>query len=679
MDNINVTWDAVNKGSAVVLSNGNLTAKVPNFNNTVRATIGRSTGKWYWEITISVYNWLLIGIVNKDANLNSSNSSTQNVRFYWENGKKLPENVSYGKNFVVGDVISVLLNLDSGTLEFWKNGVSQGVSHTNIKSMEEVYPAVSAPQSATTESTVIANFGDTSFVHPIPQGFSSFDGSQRHWDSKLLIQSYSGKHLSFENNIDAATVIPRMTSNSTPSGRAFAKDIYSAPYDAWKAFNQIDDNDGYCSKNGSAGVGFLAYEFAQYIPVFKYAVRSMNSSAVLNTMPKDWTFEGSFDGDKWYVLDTQKNQTWTATNTDKDYYISNPKSYKMYRLNWTANNGYTGYTGINELKMYHGSNTETHIPSINEKYFTEYGMNKITQQTLKSDYDRARLISNRESKLNEGKTFEHEIDLKKFKVNRVNTIVSKMSVSESGENYKNIAPKLIPSAAGTFSGEAESNLYKAIEGDGMLTSGKQVGFYSPTPNSPVIFMLKPNGSAIKLNKIRVAFGVSDWSGNTTASDFEVQVSKSSTASIDESPASSNWESIYAISNNWYKDFIEIKTTTTIYTPMIRIIVYKSAHSTYLTISEVEVYGEEVSDRFLIESNNYVCTVSDTELIILQNKQYDVDIFSKYGQWKGVPVDLNGKITNRIYVSREPRSLGEGKVFKQKVDAANVPIKKVSIE
>lgn len=77
----------------------------------------------------------------------------------------------YGENFVIGDVISVLLDLENGTLEFWKNGVSQWVSHTNIKTMGEIFPAVSAPQSAVTESTVTANFGATPFKYKVPLGF----------------------------------------------------------------------------------------------------------------------------------------------------------------------------------------------------------------------------------------------------------------------------------------------------------------------------------------------------------------------------------------------------------------------------------------------------------------------------------------------------------------------------
>ncbi|CAH8772303.1 hypothetical protein [Paenibacillus dendritiformis] len=237
--------------------------------------------------------------------------------------------------------------------------------------------------------------------------------------NKFLIQTAKGKYLSFENKIDRLTAIPKMTSNTVPSGRAFAKDVWSSSYDVWYAFNQADDNDGYCSKSGSGGVGYLGYEFVQPIPIFKYVLRSMGNSSVLTTMPKDWTFEGSNDGERWHILDTQKDQTWTTINTDKDYFIYNPKSFKMYRLNWTANNGHTGYTGINELKMYSGDSTVSYVPIINERYFAKYGMNKITEKTLKSNYGKVRLISNKESNANEGKIFEHEIDLKKYEVNKI--------------------------------------------------------------------------------------------------------------------------------------------------------------------------------------------------------------------------------------------------------------------
>ncbi|MDU5143601.1 MAG: hypothetical protein E6230_15595 [Paenibacillus dendritiformis] len=498
--------------------------------------------------------------------------------------------------------------------------------------------------------------------------------------NKFLIQAAKRKYLSFENKIDRLTAIPKMTSNTSPSGRAFAKDVWSSSYDVWYAFNQADDNDGYCSKSGSGGVGYLGYEFVQPIPIFKYALRSMGNSSVLTTMPKDWTLEGSNDGERWHILDTQRNQSWSTTNTDKYYYISYPKSFKMYRLNWTANNGHTGYTGINELKMFSGTSMVSYIPTINEKYVTTYGGDKLIQETFKNNYDKVRLVSNKESKLNEGKIFEHEIDLKKYEVNKITTIVNTMSLSENGGNYKNLAPKLLPSAMGRFLGTTEKDLYKAIEGDGILTSGKFIQFASPSHNSPVIFMLKPNGSAIKLNKIRVAFGVSDWSGNTTASDFEVQISKNSSSLINDPSASTNWETIYSINGNSKKDFIEIRPTTSVITPMIRIIIYKSAHSTYLTISEVEVYGVEVNDYMLIkpETDSYLYSISNSQLIYLRNN-INKNSFTGYGFWKGESVDFTKELENKMYVSDEATPLGSGKVFKQKIDTSKIPIKKVSIE
>ncbi|NKI22307.1 hypothetical protein HFN20_13950 [Paenibacillus dendritiformis] len=410
----NVTWDTVNKGNNVILSNENLTARIPNLNNTVVASVGKKRGKWYWEISFSEYSYLIVGVSNKDVNLHASNFFTQVVRYYsGYNAYKYPEATNYGENYSINDVISVLLDLDNGTLEFWKNGVSQGISHNNIHLLGEVYPTVTSASSSG-GGVATANFGANPFKYNMPSGYKAYNAQK-----KVLIQSKSGQYLSCENTIDRITAIPKMSSNTSPSGRAFAKDIYSTNYDAWYAFNQVDDAEGYASESGSGGVGFLGYEFGNPIAIAKYAVRSMAGSSHLNKLPRDWTFEGSHDGEKWHVLDTQKNQTWTTVNTDKDYYITYPKSFKMYRLNWTANNGHTGYTGINELKMYSGTSTLSHIPTINEKYFTEYGMDKLTKETFKNNYDKVRLVSNKEMKLDDRRTFEHEIDLKKYEVNEI--------------------------------------------------------------------------------------------------------------------------------------------------------------------------------------------------------------------------------------------------------------------
>lgn len=153
-----------------------------------------------------------------------------------------------------------------------------------------------------------------------------------------------------------STVVPKLTSNSSsPIGKAFAESTYSNLYDAWYAFNQVDDSEGYASRSGYLQ-GHLGFYFYNETTIGKYGVRSV-SAANLNKMPKDWTFEGSNDSTNgsdgtWVVLDTQTNQTWTTAFTTKEYIISNPRLFKWYRLKWTANNGYSSYTDINELLMY---------------------------------------------------------------------------------------------------------------------------------------------------------------------------------------------------------------------------------------------------------------------------------------------------------------------------------------
>lgn len=189
-----VTWDENNKGSGVVLSNGNLTARIPNNANTVRASIGRSSGKWYWEINCDSISHIMIGIVNESASLNSINNGTQNVRLYSIGGGKYPEALSYGQSYTTGDVISILLDLDNGTLEFWKNGISQGISHININVLGMVYPAITSG-SSTAGSTTTANFGEVPFLYVPPISFKPYnnEGNILIRDNKKILSYKKGE------------------------------------------------------------------------------------------------------------------------------------------------------------------------------------------------------------------------------------------------------------------------------------------------------------------------------------------------------------------------------------------------------------------------------------------------------------------------------------------------------
>ncbi|MFF3149504.1 SPRY domain-containing protein, partial [Streptomyces sp. NPDC057927] len=123
------TWNPINKANNVTLSNDNLTAWNVSNAGTVISLYGVSSGKYYHEITVDGGFQQMIGVSNGRIDLNATGNFTKvDVRFYYYTGKKFPNNSSYGSEFTVNDVISILLDMDLGTIEFWKNGVSQGVA-----------------------------------------------------------------------------------------------------------------------------------------------------------------------------------------------------------------------------------------------------------------------------------------------------------------------------------------------------------------------------------------------------------------------------------------------------------------------------------------------------------------------------------------------------------------------
>jgi hypothetical protein len=140
----------------------------------------------------------------------------------------------------------------------------------------------------------------------------------------------------------APNVIPRMTSNTTPSGVANGSATQNQFYYAF---------DGTVTDFGtpaSTPSGWVSYQFTSPRVIKQYSIRSNTGGYC----PKNWTFEGSNDGSSWTVLDTQTNiANWVTANGDqRTFNISNTNSYYYYRLNVTAVNG-GDHVVISELAM----------------------------------------------------------------------------------------------------------------------------------------------------------------------------------------------------------------------------------------------------------------------------------------------------------------------------------------
>jgi len=159
------------------LANGNLdiTGIASNWRGT-RGTIGMSSGKWYWEVTISFTNsgsnQSLLGIATNAASIsgNYASAGAYGWEYYSNNGNKFNNgsNPSYGAAYTSGDVIGIAFDADSGSLTFYKNGSSQGTAYTGLTS-GPYFPSFSLYGT----SLVSFNGGQRAFAYTAPSGFKA--------------------------------------------------------------------------------------------------------------------------------------------------------------------------------------------------------------------------------------------------------------------------------------------------------------------------------------------------------------------------------------------------------------------------------------------------------------------------------------------------------------------------
>jgi len=166
------TLDPANKGANVTLSGGNLSASITaTLTGMVRSTIGKSSGKWYWEVTPTGGSVNIIGIANSSGTLTSYPGSDVNGFGYAQNALKWNSSSSaYGASFTTSDVIGVALDMDAGTLIFYKNNVSQGTAYTGITGT--MYAAVGCDSNIGTRTST-TNFGATALTYTPPSGYNA--------------------------------------------------------------------------------------------------------------------------------------------------------------------------------------------------------------------------------------------------------------------------------------------------------------------------------------------------------------------------------------------------------------------------------------------------------------------------------------------------------------------------
>ena len=205
-------------GAAMALKNGNLDFERGGAGWAMAgSTIAVSTGKWYWEAT-----FVKTGSGDGVLGIHKTNTSLfQIVGYsgdpdgygYSASGNKQNNSTgsAYGSSYTNGDVIGVALDLDAGTLVFYKNNASQGTAFSSLSG--EFFPAFSS-DNGTGTGYFRSNFGQRPFSYTPPSGFKALNTQNLPTPTILKGNQYFDVALQTGN-----------TTGRTVSGLAFQPDL----------------------------------------------------------------------------------------------------------------------------------------------------------------------------------------------------------------------------------------------------------------------------------------------------------------------------------------------------------------------------------------------------------------------------------------------------------------------
>jgi hypothetical protein len=156
------TWNPLRPNAAMSYTNGNLDATSNGGSGrSGYGTFGMSSGKWYFETTGGDNS---VGIANISESVSATYSAAGSYNL---NGTTVSGKATY----TTTDLIGCAYDATNGTIEFFKNGVSQGSSSFSAGLGLDMVAQFNGTFSAT--RTCVANFGQRAFAYTAPSGFKT--------------------------------------------------------------------------------------------------------------------------------------------------------------------------------------------------------------------------------------------------------------------------------------------------------------------------------------------------------------------------------------------------------------------------------------------------------------------------------------------------------------------------
>ncbi|KAL1463499.1 hypothetical protein WDU94_015246 [Cyamophila willieti] len=164
-------FDVEAKNKSIAFSTDKLTATctIAKGSGTARANTALYKGKWQYEVQLGTCGIMQIGwctVVCKFMGEMGVGDTTHSYAYDGQRNKKW--NVSaqnYGETWFAGDIIGTAIDLDTGTIEFYRNGFSMGIAFEKIQTGPGMayFPAISL----SSMESVVANFGGSPFKYPL--------------------------------------------------------------------------------------------------------------------------------------------------------------------------------------------------------------------------------------------------------------------------------------------------------------------------------------------------------------------------------------------------------------------------------------------------------------------------------------------------------------------------------
>lgn len=138
--------------------------------SSIKANVCVFRGKWQYEVLLSSKGVMQIGWATKHCSFSQEKGVGDSSDSYAFDGSRVRKwNLNtdpYGESWFPGDVIGTTIDLESGTIDFYRNGRHLGLAFDSVKIGPGYcyFPAVSLAYS----ESLIANFGALPLKYPVP-------------------------------------------------------------------------------------------------------------------------------------------------------------------------------------------------------------------------------------------------------------------------------------------------------------------------------------------------------------------------------------------------------------------------------------------------------------------------------------------------------------------------------